>query len=225
MSAVTTDWGDYRANPPPNTFDKPAVVDFDHITWRKPCQDNNLTLPCAATLQLPWKAFTRGYHLNFYNQPFEMPDDENANWQALRKIAGSTVKYANRVVNLASMNPSETISSMTPYALINPGYEYLVYQPESAPVHLNLIPGSYRYEWFDLTTFSVAESGTLEPGHSCCFKPGSIAGGSVLYVYKPLVALSKVGNPQVGDYAIEAQTNVANVDHVEFYVDGQLRHA
>ena len=46
----------------------------------------------------------------------------------------------------------------------------------------------------------------------------------MLYVYKPLVALRKVGNPQVGDYAIEAQTNVANVGHVEFYVDGKLRH-
>ena len=46
----------------------------------------------------------------------------------------------------------------------------------------------------------------------------------MLYVYKPLVALRKVGNPQAGDYAIEAQTNVANVSHVEFSVDGKLRH-
>lgn len=72
--------------------------------------------------------------------------------------------------------------SDTSYCLANPGVEYLVYQPSSGSFAVNLVAGTYQYEWFDPSTNRISSSGAFsvsDGNHS--FSP-AFSGDAVLYL-------------------------------------------
>ena len=58
-----------KNNPRVYRIDKPVVMDLDHVA------------PGQCQPSLIWKAFTRGYHFNLYDGPFEQPQQESRAWQ------------------------------------------------------------------------------------------------------------------------------------------------
>jgi hypothetical protein len=152
--AGSTAFGDhYRTHTPVNNSGKPSIFDMDHIAAGEDSFKNDHTFP--------WKAFTRGYHFNLYDLPFEQPQAESAAWEIVRKNAGATGNFANKkFADLSKMNPQSGLSS-TGYALANPGSEYLIYQSGSGSFSVNLEAGTYNYEWYNPSTASAAGSGSI----------------------------------------------------------------
>lgn len=93
--------------------------------------------------QFPWKALTRGH-----NPIFMDPMDANPQREAIRWAMGNARHYAQRM-NLAASRPMPELAS-TRFCLAVPGRQYLVYQPGSGPVSVDLRASraSFRVEWF-----------------------------------------------------------------------------
>ncbi len=169
--AASIVWADYLENPPPNNNGKPGILDRDHV------RPTHTLAP-----MLVWKAFARGYHYSLYDQPFEADSVENAAWELARNNIGAVVTYANTVFSdLSKMIPRGNLSS-TQYALANPGLEYLIVQPESGAITVEVQSGAYNYEWFDPNTASTVDSGvvSLITGKNTVTPPFS--GSAVLYL-------------------------------------------
>ena len=69
--AVAGSWQSKRyrmKDPPPNNSGKPGIVDVDHVA------------PGSSDIGYVWSAFTRGYHFNLYDKPFESPGAEGPEW-------------------------------------------------------------------------------------------------------------------------------------------------
>jgi hypothetical protein len=129
---------------------------------------------------VPWKAFTRGYHFTLYDLPFENPEADDATWENHRLNIGAINRYAQKM-NLAATAPRGDLTS-TLFALVNPGSEYLIYQPLGGTFTVHLQNGSYDYEWFNPATVMVAGSGTISAaGGSQSFQP-PFSGDAVLYL-------------------------------------------
>ena len=106
------------------------------------------------------------------------PDDY---WNVIRDAMGSTLTYANRM-DLVAMTPQPFLSS-THYCLASPGLEYLVYQPSSGSFIVDLLKGTYQYEWLNPTTNRVVSSGDLSvSGGNRSFRP-PFRGDAVLYLH------------------------------------------
>jgi len=146
--AVAGSWdsGAYsRKDPPANNAGKPAIVDMDHVS------------PGSNDIGFVWSAFTRGYHFNLYDQPFESPDSEGPDWQGVRRNIGRTVTYAGQM-DLANAAPRGDLAS-TGFCLAKPGEQYVVYQPTGEPFEISgLQPGRrYRVEWYDTEQCRITE--------------------------------------------------------------------
>jgi hypothetical protein len=99
---------------------------------------------------------------------------------AARQAMGHTRKYADNV-NLAALIPKDSLST-TGYCLANPGSEYLVYQPASGPFTVDVVAGTYRYEWFNAAAGAMEANGSVTlPGGSESFAP-PFSGDAVLYL-------------------------------------------
>jgi hypothetical protein len=173
--AGATAFGDhYRIDTPENNSGKPAIFDMDHIAAGEDLLKSDHTLA--------WKAFTRGYHFNLYDLPFEEPQAENAAWEIARKNAGAIGTFANKkFADLSKMHPQSGLSS-TGYALANPGSEYLIYQSGSGSFSVNLQAGTYNYEWYNPSTASSVASGSITAsGGYQSFTP-PFKGDAVLYL-------------------------------------------
>jgi hypothetical protein len=170
--AVAGGWdsGRYREkNPPVDHSGKPAFVDMDHVA------------PGSDDVGFVWSAFTRGYHFNLYDGPFESPDSEGPNWECARRNVGQTVEYAGRI-DLVHMSPRDDLSSST-FCLAKPGCEYIVYQPGSSSFTVSALePGEQYYnEWYDTQRNRVAETGQAKAsGPVMQFSPTKT--GMVLYL-------------------------------------------
>ncbi len=149
--AVMDSWHDYRNDPPVNDLKRPAILDMDHVN------------PTASdTSLLPWKAFTRGYHYDIYDHPFEDRLAESVSWERARKNVGATVRYSGKFADLAAVHPRPKLSS-TSYCLAQEGRDYVVVQPLSQQEFtIDLKPGHYQYEWFQIQTATVEKSGTTK---------------------------------------------------------------
>jgi len=155
--AVAGRWdsGFYRQkNPPANQTGKPAVVDMDHV-WAG-----------SNDVGFVWSAFTRGYHFNLYDKPFEIPETERSAWECVRYNVGKTVDYADKM-DIVNMSPSNDLCS-TGFCLANPGYEYIVYQPGSSPFIVSGLRGGklYYYEWYDPEQHRVIGTGQSKASRS-----------------------------------------------------------
>ncbi len=158
----------------PATSNKLVILDTDHLNgWG-----------AVSEAEIPdiekwvWKAFTRG------TNPIFMDDYTGKTQDGIRKRLGQTVSYSHRFINLADMIPSSSASDCsTTYCLRNPGAAYLVYQPTSSmSFTVNLIAGTYNYEWFNPATGLVVNTGsTTVDGGNKSFTP-SFSGDAVLYL-------------------------------------------
>jgi hypothetical protein len=126
-----------------------------------------------------WKSFTRGENPIFMDYPADKILKLSDNYEPTRRRMGQTRTYAYRM-GLAAMTPRGDLTS-TAYALANPGVEYLVYQPKSdSSFTVNIASGCYSYEWFDPTSGSVVETGSVSGGARLFTAPFS--GDAVLYI-------------------------------------------
>jgi len=172
LFGVSGSMGDYEHDPPVDDSGMPAIWDNDHI-WGDDWTHHRRA----------WMAFTRGYHFIFYDHPFEAPDEESTEFETMRRNIGATNEYAERFADLARMNPHGELSS-TGYCLADPGAEYLVYQPTSGELTVELEAGTYDYEWFDCDAAAVSETGSVEVsgGAEPFTPPESITADAALYL-------------------------------------------
>jgi hypothetical protein len=181
--AVAASWqsGRYRRKDPPvNNNGKPGIVDMDHVA------------PGSHDVEFIWSAFTRGYHFNLYDKPFESPEAEGPEWECMRNNIKKTVEYA-RKLDLANVSPMENLAS-TGFCLAKRGYQYVVYQPEDTIFTVTGLRGDtvYYYEWYNTKQSEVVSNGHLRPsGQKETFAPPNK--GLVLY----LTSLPAAGNADV----------------------------
>lgn len=155
--AVAGSWesGRYRKkDPPANDSGKPAIVDMDHVA------------PGNDDVAFVWSAFTRGYHFNLYDKPFEAPGAEGPAWERIRYNVGKTVEYAGKM-DLVNARPREDLSS-TKFCLAKPPHEYIVYQPGRSSFIVSGLQrgGSYYYEWYDSWRHEVIKHGQIMASNS-----------------------------------------------------------
>jgi hypothetical protein len=170
--AVAGSWQSRRyakKDPPANNSGKPGIVDMDHVSAG------------SNDVGFVWSAFTRGYHFNLYDQPFENPGAENPEWRRIRHNVGKTVEYAGKL-DLANVAPREDLAS-TGFCLAKPGYQYVVYQPGKGSFTVSgLRPDvSYQYEIYSTSENKVVDEGKCKPsGSTKSFESDSVA--VVLYL-------------------------------------------
>jgi hypothetical protein len=157
----------YQSDPPADAR-KVVLNDTDHAYFWIALKRDGLATQRAWV----WKNFTRGNHTLFMD-PYVDPTpwyvtgrnnpvggSPDAYWDTLREAMGHTRQYALKM-DLAAMTPQGGLSS-TDYCLAKAGSEYLVYQPISnASFSVNLVAGTYEFEWFDPTTGAVVNKGTF----------------------------------------------------------------
>jgi hypothetical protein len=164
---VATD--SWSSAPPAADGHKVDLLDTDHIGWKIFIEDAKFTKAWV------WKGFTRGHNTLLMENL-----SDSAGWIAGRAAMGCARQYAEKM-DLAAMRPQDELSS-TCYCLANPGSEYLVYQPGSGPFTVKLGAGTYRYEWFNPETGTVAGSDTVTAvGGSQSFNP-PFSGDAVLHL-------------------------------------------
>ena len=161
--AVAGSWnsGAYRRkDPPANDAGKPGIVDMDHVS------------PGSSDIGFVWTAFTRGYHFNLYDKPFESPDAEGPDWQRIRRNIGQTITYAAQM-DLAHAAPRRDLAS-TGFCLAQPGEQYVIYQPADRPFEVSgLKTGApYHFEWYDTEDSCIRGTGEITcTGVSHSFAP------------------------------------------------------
>ena len=159
----------FTSNPPVLTTAKVSIIDTDHTGWG--IYIDNPTFSRAWV----WNSFTRGHNTIL------MEDLKgNSGWIAARKAMGHTRSYANKM-NLVAMTPQNSLSS-TAHVLASAGKEYLVYQGASGAFTVNLVAGTYSFEWFNPATGAVAGTGsvTAAAGNKSFTPP--FTGPAVLYL-------------------------------------------
>ena len=147
--AVAGSWSSraYRKkDPPPNHSGKPGIVDMDHVSAG------------SEDVGFVWSAFTRGYHFNLYDKPFERPDAEGPAWERVRANVSQTIAYAKRM-DLSGAGPRGDLVS-TKFCLAEPGEQYVVYQPGDGSFDVSGLRrgAAYRYEWYDPDENRVGEA-------------------------------------------------------------------
>jgi hypothetical protein len=172
---------------------KVIINDTDHsYPWPDLKRDGK-----AAQRSWVWKNFTQGNNVAFMdpylvvwphrNSPIgstpdphigKQPDDY---WDGIRDAMGSSLTYANRM-NLIAMTPQPTLSS-TQYCLANRASEYLVYQPSGGSFTLDLLAGTYRYEWLDPSTNKIVSSGSVSVSGGTRLLTPPLSGDAVLYLH------------------------------------------
>lgn len=147
--ATANGWTD-KDNPKDYGIDKPVIMDLDHVA------------PGQCQPALIWKAFTRGYHFNLYDGPFEQPQQESEVWQIARGNLRLARTLAERVQDIALMRPDQEMSSAG-YCLANEGREYVVYAERQRDFHVKGLQAGreYRYEWINTAEAAVQETGLI----------------------------------------------------------------
>jgi len=150
--AVAGSWktGAYRRkDPPANDSGRPGFVDTDHVS------------PGSNDIGFVWSAFTRSYHFNLYDKPFESPDSEGTDWQRVRRNVSQTIAYAEHM-DLANAAPRGDLAS-TGFCLAKPGEQYVVYQPGDQPFIVSGLEAGqpYHIEWYDTEQGRIIQEGEM----------------------------------------------------------------
>src|SRR5262249_51188577 len=223
--------GDYFNNPPSATGQKVIIADSDHIDWTS--NDPHFV----------WRNFMRGNNPVIFDWnlvPFDWNTGrivaDDGSWDPIRRDLGDNRNYADKM-NLIAMTPQGNLSS-TGYVLANAGQEYLVYRPGTGNFTVNLVAGTYTYEWFNPSTSSITETGsfTAASGNRSFHSP--FTGQAALYLKASATAPPDVTPPVVDITApangstVTHKTNVTitatatdniGVTKVEFYVNNTLK--
>ena len=203
LYASAADWVSPGALlPPPNVTTKVVVSDTDHSCYYTCLQ----RLGEAGQRAWAWENFMYGNNLLFMdpylvqwpgrNSPGGICSGRQCTaadpyYDVIRDAMGETRSYAQKM-NLAAMTPRSQLSS-TGYCLAHSGSEYLVYKPTiigwrshfpwlSRSFTLDMVAGTYSYEWFNPSSGEVAAYGiiTLKGGNQSFTAPFS--GDAVLYL-------------------------------------------
>ncbi|MHC4799156.1 MAG: immunoglobulin domain-containing protein, partial [Planctomycetota bacterium] len=198
LFASPADWispnkdGGYRDNPPAATGNKIVVSDTDHL-WG-----------LGGDRAWVWKSFLRGLNPIFMDSYKDYrwghPSVPDPTYDPVREACGHTRYYAE-MMNLVNMTPQNSLCS-TNYCLANPGTEYLAYQPGSGSFTVNLVSGTYAYEWYNCNTGAVAETGTVAaPGGNQSFTPpfSGMAALYLLFVGPRMPVLCDLNDPDYND--------------------------
>ena len=96
--------------------------------------------------------------------------------------SGDTRRLADRI-GLIDMVPVGDLAS-TGYALANPGVEYVVLHPEGGELTVQLPPGSYDVEWFNLETreWTDGEPVSVDTGAATVLRPPVGSSASVTHL-------------------------------------------
>ncbi|MBI3922029.1 MAG: hypothetical protein HY318_11480 [Armatimonadetes bacterium] len=162
----------YRDDPPAADGRKVVISDTDRL-WG-----------VGGDHRWVWKSFLRGHNPIYMDRIAAVtgsPEGDLSVFEGARKAMGHTRTLANRM-NLAEMTPRNDLAS-TQYCLANPGKEYLVYLPEGGEVtvDLSVASGVLEVEWFNPSTGTATNGGTIEGGAKLSFKV-PFEGDAVLYV-------------------------------------------
>ncbi len=183
----------FAANPPVADGRKVVVADTDHSYFWIGLKRDGLKAQQAWI----WKNFLRGNQTLFMD-PYLAKIKERNNpsgdssdpyfgtkpdpyWETIRLAMGRTRIYAT-IMDLSKSTPQNKLSS-TSYCLADPGFEYLVYQPDSSKTFtVDLLSGKYYYEWFNPTSGTVAGMGNFEIGNTQRTFEAPFSGDAVLYI-------------------------------------------
>jgi hypothetical protein len=116
------------------------------------------------------------------------PSEGNPSFDSLepaRQAMGDTRRFAERT-NLITMQPRTDLSS-TGFALVDPGNEYLILQPDETadPLSATLAAGRYAVEWYSLTSRDTVPAEALKvpvDGKISISAPSSMTGPSVVHL-------------------------------------------
>lgn len=153
--------GWWQVDPPAGPLGKVVLPDPDHI-WG-----------VGGDVDWIWRCFTRGHNV-LYMDPARYghmePRYREDGDPLVRRAMGQTRLVADKI-NLAAMRPAPEVTE-TGFALVDPGREYLVYQPRADRFHLDLrgAPGTFQAEWVHLTG-GTSPAGTVSGGSSHVFWP------------------------------------------------------
>lgn len=149
------------ADPPVADGRKVVISDTDHYA------------PGSADALWAWKSFLRGHHPILMDfgligglEPTGTSDPEAGvppfeYYEAARYAMGDTRRYAERL-SLVDTEP-RTDTASTGYALVAPGREVLTLEPSGGtPFTVDLTPGRWRAEWFDVSRRVAADADALE---------------------------------------------------------------
>jgi hypothetical protein len=171
----------YLSDPPVADGSKVSILDSDHLFLNVMLEDEK------ASRSWVWKSFLRGHNPILMDNIFEdstgravPPTLHRRGFVAARAAMGDTRRYADKI-NLAAMMPRTDLSS-TGYALINPGSEYLVYQPHDGPFTVSVEPGTYNYEWFDPASGKIYSDGSVPAVDRYLSFSAPFKGDAVLYL-------------------------------------------
>lgn len=207
ISPAVSKWGDnndpYKVNPPVADGSKVILLDTDHLwgeggdgvwVWKSFTRGYNPIYNDDSTdYSVSWffgeiQKIKWQWNKSYFSNPMWLMraivtiDENNRARESARRAMGYTLAYANKM-DLTDMSPINDLAS-TAYCLANPGSEYLIYQPESnTPFTVNLISGTYAYEWFNPNSGTIVSTGTLttEGGNQSFNSP--FDGDAVLYIH------------------------------------------
>jgi hypothetical protein len=138
-----------------------------------------------------WENFLRGNNLAFMDPYLTVWPGRNAPrkrhldpyWDEIRNAMTDIRAYAAKI-DLASMSPRQDLAGNADALLANPGSQYLVFNKHAGqPVTLAVVPGTYRYEWFDPAAHAVVQTGSIALGSSPVFAP-PLSAPAVLWLHK-----------------------------------------
>ena len=194
------DWVSPSAALPPEAMGNKVIInDTDHSFYYTAMQSAGHSGQRAWA----WENFARGNNLAFMDPYLIAWPERNAPsgnrvdpyWEAIRMALGDIRSYADRI-DLAAMTPRHDLVVGGGFCLASPGAQYLVFQASPKgrvdrilkwfvgnTFELNSVPGTYAYEWFDPSTHSVIETGTITLARRHAFT-APFAGDAVLWLHQ-----------------------------------------
>jgi hypothetical protein len=163
--------------PPEATGNKVIINDTDHSFYYTKMMSGGHNGQRAWA----WENFARGNNLAFMDPYLNALPGRNAPgsnevdpyWEEIRRTLGDIRNYADKI-DLANMVPQQALVVGGGFCLGSPGAQYLVFHPGNGPVldgifkwfsgntfELKTVPGTYAYEWFNPSTHSLVQTGTI----------------------------------------------------------------
>ncbi|MDP1689289.1 MAG: Ig-like domain-containing protein [bacterium] len=173
----------YWNNPTPADGTKVIIADTDHMNVYE--GTSRTSIPAV------WRFFTRGINVSLFVGDSQVPDPNDPRWGAVQRSVRDVLNYSRRL-NLNTSVPRGDLTS-TNFALVTPGYEYLIYKPAAqSSFTINLIAGNYSYEWFNIVSGLVSGTGAITAnGGNQTFTP-PFMGEAALYL-----KFTSVSNAQI----------------------------
>jgi hypothetical protein len=101
-------------------------------------------------------------------------------WNQIRSAMADVESYAKKI-DLKNMTPQGSLST-SGYCIANPGSQYLVFSTSNS-FTLTAGAGTFTYEWFNPSTHTLVQAGSMNVGSSQTFT-APFSGGAVLWLHK-----------------------------------------